>query len=305
MLWRHRPSESHGPGRRALITGATGFVGREVRRALTARGWRTVGISRADGDIRDRGFVGATLSGEGFDLIVHLAGVLRGEERHLMSSNVDGTKALLDSVPGGFKGAIVVASSSAVYGASGADPVDEDAPIAPVTPYGRSKVAEEATALEAGARLGLRVVIARLFNLLGPGLSPQLACGAFVERIVAIEHGADPVIRVGNLSTIRDYVDVRDAAEALVDIGNLGVAGWAYNVASGRGTSTGWCLRFLLGATSASIRVEIDPAFQVTEDVPVQVGDPGRLLAATGWSPTFTVETSLTDMLAVRRMEAK
>jgi GDP-4-dehydro-6-deoxy-D-mannose reductase len=146
------------------------------------------------------------------------------------------------------------------------------------------------------------VVIARTFNLLGPGLPTDLACGAFVDRIVRIEQGAmEPPLRTGNLSARRDFTDVRDVVRAYRLLAELGSVGGVYNVCSGLGVSVEQTLGVLLEHAIISIPVERDPAMLQAHDIPRQTGDSRRLHARTGWQPVIALRQSLLDMLDQRR----
>jgi GDP-4-dehydro-6-deoxy-D-mannose reductase len=105
------------------------------------------------------------------------------------------------------------------------------------------------------------------------------------------------VIRVGNLDAVRDFADVRDVVRAYWLLLERGEPGAAYNVCTGRGRSIRELLEILLAASSERVEVEVDPERLRPSDTPVQVGDPSRLLAATGWTPRIPIEQTLRDLL--------
>src|SRR5919108_3637034 len=294
---------------RVLVTGHSGFTGRHLVDHLRSIGGEVSGFDRSDGgDIRDSAALDRVLRATRPTVVYHLAGVLKSEDpQEFYSVNVLGTVALLDAlVQLGWRTRVVIVSSSAVYGRTrSGGRVSERAPLRPRTHYGASKLAQEQVGMRyVNARL-LPVVRARPFNLLGPGLPTSLAAGAFVDSIARLERTpAPPSLRTGNLTPIRDFVDVRDAVRAYRLIAERGRSGAAYNVSSGTGVSIQRCLDVLLGLATRPIRSELDAAKIQTDDVDAQVGDFGRLHALTAWKPAIRLERSLSDMLEHRRRTA-
>lgn len=284
---------------RVLVTGASGFVGPHAAAALRAGGHDVHGFARraapADwpgewhrGELRE---IGATVERVGPEAVVHLAGARSGSLPELLATNVDGTEAVVAAAAR--VGARVVVAGSSAEAGRGAPVAEQDA-LAPVSDYGRSKARQSVLALGRGA------LVARFFNLLGPGLPDSLAAGAFSRQIAAAERGSGPpVVRTGNLAGIRDYVDVRDAAAALaLLVAATGVSG-LYNVCSGTGTSTRALLDLLIAEARVPLAVEEAgaPSAAPAADVDEQVGDPARLRAATGWRAAIPLEQSLRDLL--------
>jgi GDP-4-dehydro-6-deoxy-D-mannose reductase len=192
-----------------------------------------------------------------------------------------------------------VTSSSAVYGRTPSGrPVSERTPVRPVTHYGASKLAQEEVAMRYSRSHGIPVVRTRAFNLLGPGLSSELACGAFANAIARREReGTTEPIRTGNLDSARDFTDVRDAVQAYAALAARGRAGAVYNICSGAAVTLDRCLRILLDLAARPLATEVDPARLQRDDVPIQVGDAGRVRALTGWRPSIPLERALSDML--------
>ncbi len=144
----------------------------------------------------------------------------------------------------------------------------------------------------------LPVIRARSFNHVGPGQSDDFAASAFARQIAEIELGLrEPVVRVGNLSTERDFTDVRDIVRAYWQLITLGSPGECYNVGSGRPLSIQWILDTLLEFTDAAVDVELDPQRLRPSDVPVSFCNNTRLVEATGWRPQIDLRASLLDLL--------
>jgi len=288
------------------VTGHSGFTGRHLVPFLRSLGHDVLGFDRSsDGDIRDADVVRRSTYDFRPEVVYHLAGLLRSDDpREMYSVNVIGTVTLLDAVEHLDPAPrIILASSSAVYGrVRTRRPIVERDACRPITHYGASKLAQEQVAIRYHDARRLPIVRARAFNLLGPGLPTTMACGSFVDQIVTIEEeAADRPLRTGNLDAKRDFVDVRDVVRAYALLAERGRAGQAYNVSSGKAISIRACVDVLRAMSTSRIGIELDPVRRRTDDVAVQVGDPGRLLRRTGWSSAITFEQSMADMLEHRR----
>jgi len=288
-----------------LITGASGFVGSHLAAHLAARGDRVTGTYAGAGvevpgvdldpvDIVDRQGMMRLVCRVDPDAVIHLAGLSHvgaswREPAEYFRVNVLGTETLLEAAAGR---RVVVASSAEVYGAvpEGEQPIGEDRPLAPASPYAMTKACAERLALSRGA------VVARAFNLIGPGQSPQFALPAFARQLQAIARGEqEPVLRVGNLDARRDFVHVADGVRAYALLAERGEPGTAYNIARGRAMSIAEVLERLRSAAAVAARVETDPERLRPTDLPLLAGDPGRL-SALGWRPERTVDEALAEL---------
>jgi GDP-4-dehydro-6-deoxy-D-mannose reductase len=131
----------------------------------------------------------------------------------------------------------------------------------------------------------LPVMVVRMFNLLGPGQSTDLACSAFARQIALGELNGQTEIVTGNLNARRDFVDVRDAVRALGMVAEKGKAGQIYNVCSGRAVAIRKCLDEMISMSPCQFKVRIDAERVQKNDVPVQVGSSRKLYQLTGWRP--------------------
>ncbi len=289
---------------RVLLTGASGFVGRRLAARLAAQG-RLVGglahdlagipeeIEPLRADVRDRAALDAAI--ERFDpgIIVHLAALSHvGESWRRIDEyfdvNILGTEHLLAAARGR---RILVVSSAEVYGLvpDGEQPIVESRRVSPRSPYAMTKAVAERMALGAGA------AVARLFNLAGPGQLPTFALPSFAAQLAAIEtQGAEPVLRVGNLTAERDFLHVEDGAAGLARLAEAAAPGDIYNVASGVAVSIAEALARLIAITGLDVRVEEDPARLRPVDVPRLCGDATRLRAL-GWKPAHDLDQALAD----------
>lgn len=254
-------------------------------------------------DFRDREAVRGAVGALAPELVFHLAGVSSADADLCYAVNLDGTRNLLEAcaaLPAPPR--VLVVSSSAVYGQTRPEesPVREETPLRPMTPYGASKAAAEICALSFHRRGLLPVIVARPFNLVGPGLAAGLAPADFMAQALRIRAGAaPPEIRAGNLAPRRDFVDVRDAARACAALAaHAGAPGSVFNVASERAVAIADLLEMILRAAGVSARVVEDAARLRPVDVLEQVGDSTAIRRLTGWRAGRTLEDSLRDMAA-------
>lgn len=295
---------------RALITGISGFVGDHLARHLVEKGWQVAGYDirppRVDcefysGDLSGSNAIEEAVKKSAPDAVFHLAGILKSDSHEeLYKTHVFGTISLMDAiVASGLSPTVIVASSSAVYGSgNGRKPITEKTELKPQTHYALSKAAQEMVALRYFHAYRLRVTGVRAFNLLGPGLSAEMACSAFARQIALAEKSGKPsVISTGNLEAKRDFVDVRDAARAYELIARKGNPGEIYNVCAGRPVSIGECLSILLKQAEVRVEAVVDPAKIQKNDVPIQIGSARKLMDATKWSPRIGLKKSLLDLL--------
>jgi GDP-4-dehydro-6-deoxy-D-mannose reductase len=299
-----------------LITGITGFVGSHLKEYVHGQNTTVSGFDMRpgtsanyyQGDITDRSTVEHVLHETKPDVIFHLAGMIKSPEPDaLYKANLLGTVALFDSIlKSELRPLVVVASSSAVYGhRSGEEPISETADIHPITHYAASKAAQEMAALMYFNAQELPVIIMRMFNLLGPGLSPDLACSSFARQIAMAEIGGSAEISTGNLNAQRDFIDVRDAVRAFVLAAEKGTPGQIYNVCSGRAVKIQACLDEMISMSSRQIKVNIDAGRLQRNDVPIQIGNAEKIKQATGWSPQIPLKQSLSDLLNDWRQKIK
>ena len=200
---------------------------------------------------------------------------------------------------------IVIVSSGEIYGnVRSADlPLGETAPLRPASPYSVSKAAQDLLASQYHISHRLPILRARPFNHFGPGQDARFMAADFARQIAHMETGAPAILKVGNLTTRRDFTDVRDIVRAYVLIAERGEAGAVYNIASGVSRSAKDVARVLRGLTPIRFRVEVQKSRLRPADTPDVVGDASRLCAATGWSPEITFEQSLRDLLDDSRQQ--
>lgn len=301
---------------RFLITGATGFAGRHLLRHLRQRfpgaslhgttltsGGTLDGVTLHKLDLCDGMQTAQLLQEAQPHFVAHLAAMSSPRQSFaqpwatirnnvLAQMNLLEACAALDTQP-----RVLVVTTSDIYDPSD-DPVSEESPFLPTSPYAVSKIAQDMHALQFGLERGLPIVRARPFNFMGPGQSEGFVAADFAWQVARIEAGRQsPVINVGNLAARRDFCDVRDVARAFDLLLESGRAGQAYNVASGVAYSIRSLLDGMLAISTAAIDVRVDESRFVPLDVPLKRGDNRRLREATGWQAQISLEQSLRDLL--------
>jgi GDP-4-dehydro-6-deoxy-D-mannose reductase len=255
------------------------------------------GVDLHEANLLDRRALEGAVAAADPEVIVNLAGL-----SHIGDSwgkkmpdyfwvNVVGTENVLAAAAGR---KVVVVSSADVYGEvpEECQPIPESRPISPRSPYALTKAAAERLAFAAGA------VVARSFNLIGPGQAPGFVLPGFAAQLAAITRGErEPVLRVGNLSAKRDFVHVDDGAAAYRLLAAKGEPGTTYNIASGQAFSIGEILHRLMKTAGVSPRIETDPEKFRAVDLPLLQGDAGRLRAL-GWEPRRSLDDALDDLWA-------
>ena len=293
---------------KALVTGAHGFVGRHLHAHLAERGDDVVAVDR-ESDVTDSSGVRELLEQCTPDVIYHLAALTYVGDSwkdpvEFTRVNVLGTKNVLDAVHAVVPDATVILVSSAdVYGVVGEGdlPLTETFRVAPANPYASSKVEAERVAHDAFRHWGQRVIVARPFNHIGPGQSLNFVVPAIAKRLLdAVATGAHS-IAVGELSTRRDFSDVRDVVRAYRLLDQYGVAGEIYNVASGHDVGLDEIAARLVELIAPSMTLVTDTSLLRPVDLPVSRGSFEKLHEVSGWEPTIALETSLLDVVADMR----
>lgn len=296
---------------RALITAVDCFIGSWLAESLVTDGVHVVGTTRRDVgtqdgverqvvDIRERDAVFAVVRDAAPDVVYHLAArsnVKQSIEDPILtlSTNINGSVHVLDAVRAYAPAARVISvGSSAEYGQGGAgfERIPETAPLLPRSPYGVTKVAQAQLARIYAVTHGLHVSHVRPFAVIGPRKRLDVVSD-FCINIVRIERGDAQQLSVGNTSSVRDFVDVRDAVTALRKLAAAGARGEVYNLCNGKGTALTDVIELLRQASGRQFPVVSDPARQrgTVDDVRL-VGDPTRL-EELGYTPRHAIADTL------------
>lgn len=194
---------------------------------------------------------------------------------------------------------VLVVSSAEVYGLVDPKnlPVDEETPFNPTNPYAVSKLAQDYLGLQYALAHKLKIVRVRPFNHVGPKQSPDFVVSGFAKRIAEIEKGKQMIMKVGNLTSKRDFTDVVDMMEAYRLALEKGEIGEVYNLGSGNSYEISRILEMLIGFSSVDIQTEADSELMRPSDNPELVCDYSKFGELTGWKPEIPIEKTLKDTL--------
>ncbi len=306
---------------RIIVTGAAGFVAPYFIRALreaapnaeifacTRRQTETsVGAREYTLDITDAEAVSGLIAQVKPTQVMHLAGVsapldASADPKAAWATNVYGTmniaRAILQRVP---ECVLLFAGSGEVYGSSANQhlPLHEEIVLHPINEYAATKAAAD-LAIGSLTSSGLRSIRFRPFNQVGPGQTEKFALPSFAAQIARIELDLQPpIIRVGNLDSERDFLDVRDVADAYVKAvirSDQIPAGSIFNIASGKPRRILDLLNQLINMSGVKVSVQQDPTRVRPVEVPRIYGDASRAKAMLGWSPRHDFNETLCDLL--------
>jgi GDP-4-dehydro-6-deoxy-D-mannose reductase len=301
---------------RVLITGIAGFVGSHVAEQLRSEGYEVHGFVRQipsdttplpsnialhQGNLADVDSIERTFIEVRPDAVLHFAEPLpidgaEGDSRR--AGPVGTTDALLRTMARLSAVPFVYCSSAAVYGMPDRLPVDESAPLRPITSYGEGKTLAESMVTRYASGGGSAVIL-RPGNLLGPRLRSSLAVSDFARQIAEIECGRRPsILRHGRLDIERDFLDVRDMARACTSILPTMQPGLdVFNVGCGRAVALSEIVRILRTEARRDIRLESDESRMRPGDLQSIALDTSRIRRATGWTATIPLERSVIDTL--------
>lgn len=302
---------------RALITGSQGFVGGYLRRELEQNGYEVIGLDicpdeqTVQADLLDGSRLAELIQALAPEAVFHLAGqadVARSWKipQKTVEINVIAAVNLMESVRLAVPQArMVLVGSSDQYGNLGAAGklVGEAAETRPQTPYAVSKKAQEEMAQVYARAYGLHICMTRSFNHGGAGQREGFLIPDFAAGVVRVEKGLAKCLKVGNLTSKRDFTHVKDVVRAYRLIAEKGRPGEIYNVGSGTAHSAQEILDKLVAMAGCPIPVEQDPAKMRPSDTPVICCDRSKLTRDTGWRPEIPMEVILRETLEWFRNE--
>lgn len=297
---------------RVLVTGAGGFLGRALVGALLAKGTQVTAAGRGASpfaehprlawrriDLADPASSVADLAA-GAECVYHLAWSTVPSEAHLAPSgdareNIVGSLRLVESLKGAAPRFVFASSGGAIYGRLNSVPAREDHPLKPISAYGVSKLAVEAYLDLFADMTGLRPAALRIGNLYGPGQNPGRLFGA-VTQFSAAALARRPIVMFGDGSTVRDYVYIDDAIDALMRAAATPQTSRALNIGSGAGRSLNDIIAILETRLGRQLLVERRPGRAF--DAPVSILDPARAAAEIGWTARTPFEDGVARTLA-------
>ena len=312
-------------GKRALITGITGFVGSHLAEYLLKEGLEVIGTTRprsktentdhlkgqvtlVEADIRDYASILDIIDKHFPFYIFHLAAqsfvpMSWKAPSETLVTNIVGTANILEAIKFlevGEDIKILVAGTSEEYGLVSPDflPIKESCPLRPQSPYGVSKVAADLLTQQYTRSYNLRAVVTRAFNHTGPRRGEVFVSSNFAKQLVEIEKGIRDKIMVGNLTAKRDFSDVRDIVRAYWLAIEKGKSGEAYNICSGNAISIEELLLKMVKMTNVLPKTIVEDIERLRpSDVPILVGDCSKFKEQTGWEPKIPLEKTLEDLV--------
>jgi GDP-mannose 4,6-dehydratase len=315
---------------KVFVTGCCGMVGSWMCDFLVEKGIEVIGLKRwrspmdnvnhligkvkfYDGDLKDFSSILRILTIEKPEYIFHFAAqslvpVSFTMPHETLQDNILGTLNLLEAIrytptdlsEPFYNPTIVIASSSEVYGQVSKEdiPIKETCPLRPMSPYAVSKVAEDMLGFQYFQSYGMKIIRTRLFTHTGARRYETFHESSFAKQIVMIEKGAEPVIKVGNLDSVRTYLDVRDAVRAYWMVKDC-PAGEVYNIGGDYTCTVGETLNHLIDLSTyiGRIKVEIDPTRLRPSDVTMQISDCSHFKEATHWQPEIEYRDTMQSLL--------
>lgn len=318
-----------------LITGTTGMVGSHLAEFLLKKGEEVYGTrrwrSRMDNcrnfedkikwvnmELLDAHSVRNAVESVKPDVIYHLAAQSyvvdsKDEPAATIGINTLGTLHILETIKemkkrDGYNPIIHVCSSSEVYGQVKEDevPIKEDNQYRPASPYAVGKLGADMLARWYFEEYDLKTIRTRMFTHTGPRRGDVFVVSAFAKQIAKIEKGLqEPVLKVGNLESVRTFADVRDTVHAYYLLTKYCKPGEVYNIGGNRTMKIGEMLEILLGFSPMKnqIKVEVDPKLLRKTDVTYQIPDTNKFKEETGWNSPIPLEKTLEDTLNYWREE--
>jgi len=307
-------------GRRVLVTGADGFIGSHLVEALVAEGalvtafslynsfdsfgWlddladeTLSSIKRLRVDIRDAGFMRRALADQ--DIVFHLAALIAIPHSYVapqsyVETNILGTLNILDAARVNGVQRVVHTSTSEVYGSAVTLPISEDHPLQGQSPYSASKIGADMLAESYVRSFDAPVVILRPFNSYGPRQSERAIIPTLIRQFL---DSSCQVVKVGDLTTTRDFTFVTDTVAAFMaaGIGARVQFGRPYNAGSGKMISVGGLIEVLseVTGTSKPVLQEQERMRPGKSEVRALQADSRRIFGDTGWQPRASLQQGL------------
>ncbi|MFC1951007.1 GDP-mannose 4,6-dehydratase [Chloroflexota bacterium] len=310
---------------KVLITGITGFVGSHLAEFCLKNGievfgtkrWRSplnniksisTQINLIDCDLRDENSIASVINMVKPDRVFHLAAqsyvpTSFSAPRDTFETNIIGTLNLLEAIKQSDLDPLIhICSSSEVYGQvyENEIPINENNQLRPQSPYAVSKVGEDLVAYQYYKSYGLKTIRTRAFTHTGPRRGSVFVCSAFAKQIAEIESGrTNPILYVGNLDSVRTFLDVRDIVHAYWLTLEKCTIGDVYNIGGSITMTIREMLDILLAMStmSNSIEVEVSKELLRHSDVTLQIPSIEKFRKATSWQPQIPFKKTLEDLL--------
>ena len=302
--------------KKVLVTGVDGFVAGYLSDYLFKSGYDVYGTTISETykndkikifkmNLLDAENVSDVIKNISPNMIFHLAGqsavgVSWQNPVLTMDVNVNGTLNLLEAVRiNNINSRILIIGSSDQYGTIKPEdcPIKETQLQNPQSPYGISKKTQEEIGKLYVKAYKMNIIFVRAFNHIGARQGKNFVVPDFASKIVKIEKSAVPVLKVGNLDTLRDFTDVRDIVRGYLMLLESGKIGESYNIGSGNVIKIKDILKKLINLSSKEIKIEIDKEKFRPVDIPIVQCDNSKIKRDTGWSPEISIDETLKEVL--------
>ena len=304
---------------KVLITGITGMIGIHFSKIMCAQGLTIYGIARNSAasrtlavpdkniiycDILDQNALEDVIREIKPDIVIHLAAqafnsISWQSEFMTQQTNYIGTanvlKCCLKVVP---KAKILLACSSAEYGDFDPEdcPLKEDHALRPISPYGVSKVATENLGYQYYKNYGMKIFLPRMFIHVGTGHPPATAIQNFAKQLAMIsQNNLEPIIRVGNLKSARDFIDVRDGVSGMILLLEKGMPGEPVNICSGKSWKISNILNMLIEISGLKVEIKFDKSLHRPSDELLLFGNNSKLIKL-GWKQKYSIQETLSTV---------
>ena len=291
---------------KVLVIGADGFVGRNTVKELRKdASLEVITASRKHTedlviDLSDRSSIEAAIMSVEPDVIVNCAGVVANDENAF--KNGEFCRNLFEAIiaRGALYPKVIITGSAAEYGVvESPGPVDEDTPLNATSDYGKSKIEEVAIAQKYAEEYNINLVVARIFNPIGPGMGDKFLLTSLLKQIDGYRDGNTSNISVSRLDSKRDYIDVRDLASAIHHFvtGNNIDHHVVQNIGSGVSTSNGELVKSLLSYLELSEKPTIIETQTDPEPTYAAQANISRIKKEFNWEPKYDLNTTVEDIV--------
>jgi GDP-4-dehydro-6-deoxy-D-mannose reductase len=297
-----------------LITGANGFWGSHLSSYLLQKypDLEIVGVDREiyssnsdikllEVDLANYKKVAEVINFIKPNYVIHLAGVFGSyNDTTVLNSNYTMTINLLYSLKNSSKDCIFIsAGSAAEYGYVNKKhlPITEDVKAKPASDYGFAKLISTQSCLYFKKKYQLCTMVVRPFQLIGKGISDRLVVGAFTNQLIEAGHKGENIIKVGNLESSRDFLDVKDACRAISLLCENPAPGEIFNICSANPIKIVELLDCMKKQINKEIVIRTDPdKLKRQSDVSVVYGSYDKINQHCNWEPEFSLQESVEQL---------
>ena len=177
-------------------------------------------------------------------------------------------------------------------------PLKETSSLNPISPYAVARVSQEMLSKIYADGYGLNIIMTRSFNHIGIGQKENFVIPSFAKQLINIKNNkSDSILKVGDISIVRDFIDVRDVVNAYHKLFEYGKVGSVYNICSGKGNSLNQIILMMTKIIDIKVSIIVDEKIVRPNDNKIIIGCNEKLKTDTKWENKISIEQSLTDIL--------